>query len=516
MTPILTAARMKEADRKAIEEIGLPGPVLMENAARGCFEVIHELLEGNVAGRRMLVLCGGGNNGGDGLAIARHAAIHGMSVACVLLAPPDKLSPDAALQLNVLKAFIDVDLHYGAGSLAALHGNDFDMIVDAMLGTGAAGEPRPPVADAVEWANEINRPKIAIDIPTGLDADSGRAASITFRADVTITMAALKPGLLLGDGPDCSGEIFVAHIGAPDWLYDDSGCALLDAQAARDGVPEIDRTRHKYNRGKGLILAGSKKMPGAGNLAATAAIGAGAGLVVYGMPETAAPLAVPGMAPEIMAVSLPDADGSFAANAFDAIENDLEKYGVIALGPGITKSEQASAFARSVVRRSPLPVVLDADGLSAFAGHVEELPEHNAPLVITPHHGEMSRLLERSAEEIGADPIGAAREAAERFDCIAVLKGAPTVVALPSGEAWINAAGNPGMATAGSGDVLTGVIAGLIAGREPDDLAPGVLTAVWLHSRAGDYAAREKGLHTLRAPDMIRFLPEAFAELEEE
>lgn len=516
MTPILTAAQMKEADRKTIEEVGLPGPVLMENAARGCFEVIHALFEGDVSGRSMLVLCGGGNNGGDGLAIARHAAIHGMSATCLLLAPPEKLTPDAALQLKILQGFIDVDIRYGAKGLEAINGMAFDMIVDAMLGTGATGELRPPIADAVEWANTAPCPKIAIDIPTGLNADTGQAAGVVFEADVTITMAALKPGLLLGDGPDYSGEIFVAHIGAPDWLYEGSNCALLDAGTALEGLPTISRIRHKYARGKGLVLAGSYGMPGAGKLTATATIAAGAGLVVYGMPEGVAPLVVPGLPSEIMSLSLPETDGSFAADAFDHIKDNLEKYTVIALGPGLTTSDNAGAFARDIVERSPLPVVLDADGLNAFIGRANELRNRKAPLIITPHHGEMARLLERSAEAIGANPLEAAREAAKRFDCIVVLKGAPTVIALPDGMAWINSAGNPGMATAGAGDVLTGVIAGLIAGRDPDDLLPGLLTAVYLHSRAGDHAAKERGLHTLVASDIIEFLPEAFAEIEGE
>lgn len=516
MTPILTATQMKEADRKAIEEVGIPGSVLMENAARGCYEVIHELLEGRVAGRSMLVLCGGGNNGGDGLAIARHASLHGMEATCLLLADPDGLSHDATLQLRILQAFLDVELLHGVDALDALHDADFDMIVDAMLGTGATGDPRPPLTEAIEWANNARSPRIAIDVPTGLNADTGEASANTFTADVTITMAALKPGLLLRDGPDCCGEVFVANIGAPDWTYGESGLYLLDAEAAAEGIPIVARTRHKYDRGKALVLAGSHGMAGAGRLTASGAIASGAGLVVYGMPESSAPRAIPGLPPEIMSLALPDTDGSFAADAFDALEDQLERFTVIALGPGLTKSEEAAAFGRDAVARSPLPVVLDADGLSAFAGRADELRNRKAPLIITPHHGEMARLLERHTENVGADPLGAARQAAARFDCIVVLKGAPTIVAIPDGNAWINAAGNPGMATAGTGDVLTGMIAGLIAGRDRDDILPGVLAATWLHSRAADIAVEHKTLHALRATDIIDFLPEAFAEFEEE
>lgn len=518
MTPVLTAAEMHQADQQAINEIGIPSLVLMENAARGSFEVIYELFEHDVEGRAMLVLCGGGNNGGDGLAIARHAAIHGMFSLCVLLVPEEKLRPDAAAQLQALSAFPEVEVLHGIESLENLAEYEFDLVLDAMLGTGSTGTPRSPIDEAIEVANNIYCPKIAVDIPTGLDSDTGEVASMAFQADATVTMAALKPGLLLGDGPDYAGELFVAHIGAPSLLYEDSHCFLLDIEAAQEGIPHVVRNRHKYNRGKALVLAGSDTMCGAAVLTASAAIKASAGLVVLGVPESAYQLAISRLPAEIMSTPLPAVNGTFATNAFDALDTTLDRYSVIALGPGLTQLESASNFAREVLRASPLPIILDADGLNAFVGRADQLLERKAPLVITPHHGEMARLLDIESAQVSADVLGTARDAAKRFDCIVVLKGAPTVVAIPSGHVWINSHGNPGMATAGSGDVLTGVLAGLLAGYnddDGDDLLPSVLAGVYLHSVAGDLAAEHSNLHSLTASSIIEFLPQAFTEITE-
>ena len=510
---VLTAVEMKEADRRAIEEIGIPGPVLMENAARGCFEVIHRVV-GSEPEPTMLVLCGGGNNGGDGLAIARHAAIHGYYVTCLLLASEDKLSDDAALQLRILRSF-DVEIlevSPDEPDFSSLPPS-CSVIVDAMLGTGAKGELRSPYGEATAFANMVDGLKVAVDIPTGLDADTGECPGEGFAADLTVTMAALKPGLLLRDGPELTGEILVADIGTPDWLYQESLCRLIDEEIARDGLPPLDPHRHKYDRGKALVLAGSRDMPGAAVLTATGTISAGAGLVVLGTPESAASRVHPKLPPEIMSLDAAEDDGEFSAEAFEEILERLEKFTLIALGPGIGRKQSTSRFARDIVRRSPLPVILDADGLYAFNDMPDHLAERKAPLVITPHHGEMARLLGVETEMVSNDPLGIARRAAGRFNCIVVLKGSPTVVAEPEGRTWINGTGNPGMATAGTGDVLTGIIAGMTAGRDADDLLPGVLSAVYIHSLAGDLAAEEMSPHGLTSGNLLEYLPNAFREL---
>ena len=523
ITSVLTSAQMKEADRKAIDEIGIPGSVLMENAARGCLEVIQEIsslefLNIGVDDRphqNLLILCGGGNNGGDGLAIARHASIRGYNVTCLLLAPEEKLSNDAKLQLDILRPFENLEIRNITPDNPDFtpFNSGFDCIVDAMLGMGATGTPRSPYREAITWANNRDALRVAVDIPTGLNADTGEAISTVFEADLTVTMAALKPGLLLQDGPDVTGELFVTSIGTPGALYETSGCQLLDEIVALQGLPIPRRTRHKYDRGKVLVLGGSREMAGAAVLTATASINAGAGLVVLGTPESVIPLAVPKLPAEIISRGLPESNGRFAENAFDLLIDDLETYTVIALGPGIGRSGSALLFARDLLRRSPLPIVLDADGLFAFNEHPEALGDHQSPLIITPHHGEMARLLGVSREAIAGDTLAVAGEAAQQFDCIVVLKGAPTVMATPDGNTWINSAGNPGMATAGSGDVLTGVITGLIARHDGDNLLPGLLAGVYLHSLAGDVAVEAHTKHGLTASNIIDHLPDAFRRL---
>jgi NAD(P)H-hydrate epimerase len=519
MTPIPMSQQMREADRTAIEEMSIPGLVLMENAARGAFDQLQSLLQGDVRGRSIAIICGTGNNGGDGLALARHALIHGADVACALLGDEGNLSPDASAQFKMLAA-LGPD-HVFDWKTFQNRGGTYDAIVDGMLGTGAHGELRQPYADAVAWANERPGLKFALDIPTGIDADTGRADGDAFVADATATMGALKPGLLLNRGAEYSGLIHIVHIGAPPSLYETAQLRLLDDEEALTGLPEGRKGQNKYDRGKVLVLAGSKGMTGAGTMTAEAALRSGAGLVVYAMPEAAAATMPQRMVPEIMTRYLPsDQAGAFAGGALDQLGDDLGKYSAIAVGPGLSKSEEAARVVRNLLVRSKIPVVLDADGLSDFTGRPEELlspvgdrPEdiRGCPLVITPHHGEMARLLGCDKEQVADDPVAIARQVAARINGIVVLKGAPTVVAFADGRAWINSVGNPGMATGGTGDVLTGMIASLIG--QTGDAEAGTLSAVYLHSLAGDLAAEAYTEHAMTATDIIAYIPEAYRTL---
>jgi NAD(P)H-hydrate epimerase len=510
MTPILTAAEMREADRHAIEELGFPGLVLMENAARGAFDVLNGLLD-SVQGKSLLVLCGGGNNGGDGIALARYALIAGADVTCALIAG-DTVSGDMQEQLKMLAAF-------GDGTIVEWktlrrRSRDYDVVVDAMLGTGAKGALRGPYVEAVRWANKQAGLKFALDIPTGIDGDTGIAEGDFFIADATATMGALKPGLLLNEGADASGDIYIVHIGAPLSHYSASTLALLDAECAAAGVTVIEPRWNKYNRGKVLVLAGSRGLTGAGAMTAEAVLRSGAGLVVYAMPEDAAQLLPQRLPPEIMTLFLPsNYEGAFAAAAFDQISEELGRYTSIAIGPGLSKSEDTAQFVRAVISMARVPVVLDADGLNAFTEQPDILADRASELIITPHYGEMARLTGIDKEEIAADPVRIARETAKRFNAIVVLKGAPTVVAAPDGRAWINAAGNPGMATGGTGDVLTGIIASFAA--RADNLVDSVLAAVYIHSDAGDRAAAQRTEYSMVATDIITYLSESFQSFEQ-
>lgn len=504
MTPILTAAQMREADRRAIESLGIPGLVLMENAARGACDVLAELLDG-LDGRAIAIVCGKGNNGGDGMALARHALLGGADVVCALLAPADQLSPDAAAQHVILKAFAPEALMSWEAFVAM--DADFDAIVDAALGTGASGTLGGVYVEAMRWCNECGGLKLAIDVPTGVNADTGAADHDGFAADATATMAALKPGLLLREGATLSGDLYAVHIGAPAVLYESSGLELLDAERAIAGFPAVRLDRDKYDRGKVLVVAGSRGMTGAAVMAAEAALRCGAGLTVLAMPDAALVAMPQRLPPEIMTLALrSDTDGAFAADALDGI--DTRGFRAIVIGPGMSRAADTAHAVRALVRRSTATVVLDADGLNAFVASPAELAERAAPLVITPHHGEMARLLGRERAMVAADPIGTAREAAAAWNCLVVLKGAPTVVAAPDGRAWINGAGNPGMASGGMGDVLAGMTGALTA--QADDPLDATLAAVYLHSHAADLAAEAGSVHAITASDVIAWIPRAY------
>ncbi|MBL7987717.1 MAG: NAD(P)H-hydrate dehydratase [Chlorobi bacterium] len=509
--PILTAAQMRAADLAAISQHGIPSLVLMENAARGVIDALIAR-HGALSGKRILVICGKGNNGGDGLAIARLASIGGAIPTAVLLFSPEQFSPDAFSQLSILNSFAaDNVVRWEEHGWQA---GGFDIIVDAVLGTGSAGELRSPISDAVAWMNQQRQPVVAVDLPTGIDADTGKAATTAVKADCTVTLGAWKPGLLLRDGPDHAGTVTVAHIGAPGIIYSNSKLRLLDRELAASLLPPITRSRHKYERGNVMVVAGSRGMLGAGILSATAALRAGAGLCLLAMPEqpaTAIPHPIPA---EVMTRLLPsDSNGAFdAARSLPGVMDELPRFASLAVGPGVSRSEGVAEFIRQIIEGSPIPAVLDADGLNAFAGKSSLLANRKAPLVITPHHGEMARLLGIEREAVSENPLEIARQAAAETTAIVVLKGAPTVIASPDGNGWILHAGNPGMATAGSGDVLTGVLASVIA-QSGDPLA-GTLLGTYLHSHAGDLAAATTGQRSLVAGDIIQHLPQAYTTLQ--
>lgn len=509
MTPILDADSMRKADRRAMREFGLSEAVLTENASRGSWETLIKEF-GSVVPRgplNIVVLCGGGNNGGDGLALVRHALNSGHHATALLLAPEEKLSRSATMQLRTLRAMapecVTTWKTFRRQRLSA------DVIVDAMLGTGASGSPRRNYASAITWSNQSNAIRLAIDIPTGIDADTGVASGSYFLADATATMGALKPGLLLNDGRTASGRITVVDIGAPRSLYTSSTTALLDQASATALLAPIEPARHKYTRGRVLLLAGSRGMTGAGVLAAHGALRAGGGLVVLGEPSRGLDSMPQRIRPEVMTLLLPSmGDGTFSEDGFDDLVARSESYAAIAVGPGMARSQGSHRAIVKLLAGAATPVVLDADGLFGYNGRISELNYRSCELVITPHHGEMGRLLSLSASAIGADPIGHARRSARQLSCTVVLKGAPTVVAAPDGRVWINAAGNPGMATGGSGDVLTGVIASQIAQNR--DVLSGTLAGVFLHSLAGDIAAADGSERSLIASDIVDALPRAF------
>ncbi len=515
---LLTADEMQALDSATILG-GVPGETLMERAGRGVAEAIERHFGSPVA-LRVLVLCGPGNNGGDGFVAARHLVARGARVAVGVVAPREKVSGDAAAHLAKLEAAgVTPEFTADDAALAALvTGVDgWDFALDALLGTGSTGEPRGLVATACEALNLMhNRGTrvVAVDLPTGVSSDTGAAWTQAVRADLTVTFGHPKRGQFLFPGRSHRGELEVVDIG----LVQPSSVEIEGVELAQPAVlsavaPRRDPRAHKGTAGRALIVGGAQGMVGATVLAARAASRAGAGYV-----RVAAPASLHDALASQLVEQMPVAcgEGVFRSLTVTALPQLLLEAGhadAIAVGPGLSRHADAVKLMHVLLPKLDMPVVLDADGLNAFAPPDGDLAEMlraaPAPRVLTPHLGEMARLTGEMPSSLETRRIDAAREWAARWKCVLVLKGAPTVIANERGQACVNPTGNPGMATAGMGDVLTGTIAALLAQKlQPYDAAR---FAVFLHGLAGDLAAREVGPIGMTAGDVVERLPRALA-----
>ncbi|HTG35152.1 MAG TPA: NAD(P)H-hydrate dehydratase [Thermoanaerobaculia bacterium] len=512
---ILTAEAMREVDRAAIEELGIPSMVLMENAAIGVVEAIAEAY-GDA--ESAAIFCGPGNNGGDGLAVARHLSVRGWEVRIFLVTNSHELSADAAAQLEIcrkielpiLEIATEKELRVAIGAAA-----DCDVVVDALFGTGLARPLEGLFARVVGCINGLPVPCVAVDLPSGLAGSEPRPIGLHVKADLTVTFAAPKVAHVFPPSADAVGEMVVTDLGIPARLVDDveeeaGDLHLLMGEELADLLPARDASAHKGDFGHALIVAGSPGKAGACILAARAAVRAGAGLVTAAVPEPILQTVELGSI-ESMTLPLPaGASGHLAERAADVVLEAAEGKAVLALGPGLGTEPFTVAAIRRIALECPLPLVLDADGLNAFEGKAGDLAARRAETILTPHPGELGRLLGISTAQIQEDRIAAARGAAEETGAIVVLKGHMTLIA--SGTAvFVNPTGNPGMATGGTGDVLTGLIAGFLA-QGLDALDAAVL-AVYLHGLAGDLAAARLGEISLAAGDLIEILPAALAAL---
>lgn len=508
---LATAAQMREMDRKTIEEFGLPGLVLMENAGRAVADAAWDLLPEN--GGRVLILAGKGNNGGDGFVAARHLNARGAEVAVLLLCAAEDLQGDAAVncQYAVRTGLVVVEQPDDETILGALE--IADVVVDALLGTGLQGEVQGRAREVIEILEECEAPVVAVDLPSGLDADTGQVLGAAVEAQVTVTFGLAKPGLVQYPAQDYVGELRVAEIGLPPELLESPELLTSQTEAADclACLPSRSAEAHKGDAGRVLIVAGSSGLTGAAALAAQGAIRGGAGLVTLGLPACWQPTLAAKLT-EAMTLALPDDDyGRLDWDAVPAILEWTQSVQAVALGPGLSTGGEVPQIVTQLVAQIEAPLVLDADGLNALAEDPEVIHERGYPTIITPHAGELSRLMRLPVNEIQEDRLTAARSTAEALDCFVVLKGAATVIAAPDGEAWINSTGNPGMASGGMGDVLTGVIAALLAGgAEPLAAA---LAGVYLHGLAGDLAAEELGPRGILASDLLQRLPAAFKRL---
>lgn len=494
---ILTAAEMREVDRATIGA-GIPGLILMENAAHSVVEVMERAC-GPLKDHRILVFCGKGNNGGDGLAIARilHTRHRPAALDVVLAAPPGEFLGDAAANFAMLRASGFESIHDAVPEDA----RTATIVVDALLGTGIEGDARGRAAELIiELSFGFPGARIfAVDLPSGMASDSGHSGTPVARADYTVTFTAPKLCHALPPNCDRVGSLTIARIGSPDSLLEAIPRHLSGPSLFSELFEPRPRDAHKGTFGHLLVIAGARDKPGAAAMTGVAALRTGAGLVTIASAASAIS-AIASHAPELMTAELPETASGHVADA--DLSALLRGKTVVALGPGLGTAPETVALVRRLVADCPLPLVLDADGLNAIAG--TEWPGAAGPRILTPHPGEMLRLQGRPIEDRLSDTAGLARH----FGVTLLLKGQRTIIASADGETFVNPTGTPAMATAGSGDILTGMIAGLAA-QFPHRLQEATLAAAWLHGRAGELAAAELGEWGVLATDLLRFLPAA-------
>ena len=508
MLPVLTPSEAAELDRRSAER-GISVEALMERAGRAVATQAAAHAGGRY-GRRAVVVCGKGNNGGDGLVAARYLSRWGLGVTVVLVEPAEAFRGPAASNLERLtEETPGVRVVGTSGTTLARELRRADVAVDAAVGTGFRGRAEGALAEAIESLNAWMGPVVAVDVPSGVNGESGAVDGPAVRARATVALGSWKPGLLLHPGAALAGRVTVADIGFPADLVRGE-LVLVEPSDVAAMLPSRPPDTHKRASGVVLVLGGSAGMTGAPVLTAWAAYRAGGGLVTVATVASRLPVAQAGLV-EAVFLPLPETDaGTVSGRATERLLEGLERHDAMALGPGLTTQPETSAVVRDLVRSSPASMVLDADGLNAFAGRAGELTERHAELVLTPHAGELARLVGVSPGEAARDRIGLSRKLAAETGAVVVFKGDPSGVASPSGEARINPTGGPALATAGTGDVLTGTIVSLLArGLGPLEAAT---AGVFLHGRAGDLAADELG-EGLVAGDVLDRLPAAIQEL---
>jgi ADP-dependent NAD(P)H-hydrate dehydratase / NAD(P)H-hydrate epimerase len=504
---IVSAEEMRAIDRATSERFGVPSLTLMENAGAA---VADYVLSQHAAAERIVVFCGKGNNGGDGFVAARRLYEQGKRVQVILLANPDDLRGDAAIMFAKLpNAAIVVRSSQELKNERVGPSLDADLYLDAVLGTGF----KPPVsgryADAIALMNASHVSVIAVDIPSGADADAMHPQTGTIaRANAVVTFTAPHPAHVFASLTD--GPTVVSDIGSPDAAI--VSALQLNVTTAQDIAPLIAPRPAESNKGSYghvLVVGGSLGKAGAAAMAGMAALRVGAGLSTVATPKSVL-ATVAGFHPELMTVPLPETeDGTIAADASDRIVELAKGKSVLAIGPGISRHTKTAELVRALVSELQVPTIIDADGLNAFEGRADELNGRNRTLVITPHPGEMARLAGCTVADVQKDRLGVARKFAREHELIVVLKGHRTLVVRPDGEAWVNTTGNPGMATGGTGDILTGMVAGMVA-QNPKQSFFAVLAAVYLHGFSGDVMRETVGEHSLVATDLLQGLFEAF------
>ena len=511
---LATAAQMRELDRQAIEERGIPSIDLMERAAAGVAKAALEALPMRTAKCRAAVFCGSGNNGGDGIAAARLLFLKGVRVRAFLVGSYEKLTPDAREETQrlsecgvELEAYDPEDLSQSAFARSA------HVIIDAIFGVGLSREiaPESRFAKAIQLINECAGTVIAADIASGVETDTGRVLGCAVKADKTITFTFEKVGQVVGDGVLHAGEVEVLDIGIPEDLKRAVVCPVqtVEADFVKAALPERKADGHKGDFGKLLVVGGSVGYTGAPYLTASAAVRSGTGLVFLGVPESIWAVEA-AKCVSAMPFPLTDKSGALSNKALQGIEEKLKTCHVLALGPGLGRAPRTEQLVREILHRTERPVVLDADGINALSGHMDVLDARKGRItILTPHDGEFTRI---GGDLSRGDRVKAARDFAVEHGCVLVLKGHRTVTATPAGNVLVNTTGNAGLARGGSGDVLTGIIAALLA--QKTTAAQAAAAGVWIHGRCGDIAAQRFTQRGMSVEDVVGALPAVFKELE--
>lgn len=513
---VVIAKEMQNIDRKAIEEYGIPGIVLMENAGSG---VVSSLLKRfpDINDKKVGVLAGKGNNGGDGLAVARLLTDKGIATVVYLLSKKDMLKGDAKTNLEKAEEMgVKIFEITSLDELETVKDDALknDIFVDAIFGTGLNSGVKGYYIDVIKFINSSKKFILSIDIPSGLSSDTGEIIGEHINADMTVSLCLPKVGEILYPAAEYAGNLEVVDIGIPESIIDKENIKvnLIEEKDVIGLLPKRKPDSHKGTYGHLVVIAGSRGKGGAAMMACLSALRAGAGLVTAAIPSCIN-LAFETGIPEVMTLPLPDTeDGTIDVSASDILLKFINGKSAILIGPGITINPSTSALIKKIVKEIKCPVLIDADGLNILADDIGLLKGRHSPVIVTPHPGEMARLLNTTSKKVQGDRIGAGRRLATEYGIYVILKGARTIIATPDGDVYINPTGNPGMATAGTGDVLSGIIAGFLCqGLSAKDAS---ILGVYLHGLAGDIAAANLSQTALIASDLIRALPETIKRVE--
>jgi len=511
MMKVATAEQMQELDRKAIETYRIPGIVLMENAGRGATEAITKAFP-DLQKMKVAIIAGKGNNGGDGFVVARHLLNAGVHAKIYLLADPKVLRGEAETNFQIFQRMKGEMISVPSSKDYQKMKKElekFDLLIDAIFGTGLDAEVRGYYREVIDHINTLQKPVVAIDIPSGMDANTGKPLGTAIRASLTVTFGLPKIGHLLPPGPDYVGEVKVIDIGYPKRLVEEEKIQahLLEEEEIRRWL-SISRPTdtHKGDYGHLLVIAGSVGKTGAAAMACEAALRVGAGLVTLAIPKSLNAIMEMKLT-EVMTEPLPETPKqTLGLRAFTSILRLCENKKAVIIGPGVGTFKETQTLILKLLRTLDIPVIVDADGLTALSSQSKLLPISNRSLILTPHPGEMARLTRSSSKEIQEDRISISRSFSQSNHLYLVLKGYRTLIATPKGEVFINPTGNPGMASGGTGDVLTGMIGGFLS--QGFDIVQSLQISVYLHGRAGDLMAQELGEKSLIATDIIKKIPD--------